>query len=220
MDDVGGMGGDGRGMMKGAEKLWLAVPYLPLAVGLLLLKNAWVATFGFHAAILIVLWVHRTRWSPDVLRRGGGWAWLPLIALLTLAVGVLLVRIAAWYPGYDRYLRETLCGLGVSGPAMTALAFYICVVNPVLEEAFWRGLFFEGHRRLAIPDLAYGGIHVIILLPFMYAHQAVIGAVFLVGLGYVWRMLVRWRKGNALSLAWHVAADLTILLVAARIVRG
>lgn len=207
-------------MMKGAEKLWLAVPYLPLAVGLLLLENAWVATFGFHGAILFVLWVHRTRWSPDILRRGGGWAWLPVIALSTLAVGVLLVRIAGWYPGYDRYLRETLRGLGVSGPAMTALAVYICVVNPVLEEAFWRGLFFEGHRRPAVPDLAYGGIHIIILLPFMHAHQAVIGAVFLVGLGYVWRMLVRWRKGNALSLAWHVVADVTILLVAGRIIHG
>jgi hypothetical protein len=54
----------------------------------------------------------------------------------------------------------------------------------------------------------------------MHAHQAVIGAVFLVGLGYVWRMLVRWRKGNALSLAWHVVADVTILLVAGRIIHG
>lgn len=213
----GGTTGTGRGM-EGAEKLWLAAPYLPLAAGLLLLKNAWVATFGFHGAILLALWVFRGRWSPGVLRRGGGLAWLPLIALLTLAAGVLLVRIAGGYPGYDRFLRAALHGLGVSGTSMVGLAVYICVVNPLLEEAFWRGLFFEGHFRPALADLAYGGIHVIILMPFMYAYQAVMGAIFLVGLGYVWRILAHWRRGNALSLAWHVLADVTILLVAARIV--
>jgi len=215
-----GTGGDGRGRMKGAEKLWLAAPYLPLVAGLLLLDNAWVATFGFHGAILLTLFVHRARWSPGVLLRGGGWAWLPLFTLLTLAGGAVLVWIAGGYPGYDRHLSAAIRGLGVPESALIPLAVYICLVNPVLEEAFWRGLFFEGHRRLVLADVAYGGIHVIILMPFMYAHQAVIGAVFLVGLGYVWRRLVLWRKGNALSLAWHVVADMTILLVAGRVVRG
>lgn len=205
--------------MNRTDKLWLAGPYIPIGAGLLLFKNAWIAVLGFHGVILAALWIHRNKWNIATLWNGGGLAWLPVIMVLTLAFGIGLIWIAELFPGYDRYLRRVLRGLGVSGPWMAVLAIYTCMVNPVLEEAFWRGLFFEGHRRPAISDLAYGGIHVLVFLPFMSFHQALVGAVFLVGIGYLWRTIARRRGGLALPLAWHALGDVVVILVVAWIIR-
>lgn len=202
------------------SKLWLAGPYVAIGVGLLVLNNIWVTVFGFHGVIAATLWIHRRQWSARRLWIGGSLAWIPALAVSVAVFGCGMVRLAAQFPGYGRHLRSLLWGMGLTGSAALPLAIYICLVNPILEEAFWRGLFFESHRRPALSDLAYGGVHVLIFWPFMLPVHALTTAVFLVGMGYLWRQIARRRNGLALSLAWHALGDVAILGAAGVILRG
>ena len=90
---------------------------------------------------------------------------------------------------------------------MVLLAIYLCIVNPILEEAFWRGLFMTDLRRLTLSDFAYGGFHFFVMIPFMPSSYAAVGSLFLVGLGYLWRQIALRRRGLALPVAWHGLGD-------------
>lgn len=197
---------------EGAVRLWMAAPYLAMGLGLLVVKNAWVALAAFHGSMIAALVLHRARWNPRALWKGGRLLHLPLIALSVLLFGAWLSSFARQHAGYGAELRELLAGVGLSGTGLTVFAVYLCLVNPLLEEAFWRGLFLSPHRRLALSDLAYGCFHFFVLLPFMYASYAAAGALFLAAMGYVWRQVARRSEGLALPVAWHALGDLAIVL--------
>lgn len=197
---------------EGAVKLWMAMPYVAFGIGLLVLKNAWVALAAFHGSMIAALLLHRNRWSPRALWKGGRLLYLPLIALSVLGFGAWLSSFARQHTGYGAELREMLAGVHLEGAALYGFAIYLCAVNPILEEAFWRGLFLSPHRRLALSDLAYGCFHFLVLLPFMYASYAATGALFLVAMGYLWRQIASRSQGLALPVAWHAMGDLAIVL--------
>ncbi len=193
-------------------RAWLAGPYIAIWVGLLILKNVWLAVFGFHAAMVLALWIHRTRWNAQYLWRGGSIRWLPALLISCIACGWSIVLLAAQYPGYAQHLAELFRNMSLPGNAMVWLAIYFCIANPIIEEAFWRGLYFEPCRRPAISDFAYGGVHVLILYPFALPHHAWIFSIFLMGLGYFWRQLAIRYKGLALSIIWHALGDAAVLI--------
>lgn len=201
-------------------RLWLAGPYLAIWGGLLALRNVWVAVFAFHAVMITALCVHRRRWDIRSMWRGGSIGWLPALIVSSVACGWSIVFLAAQYPGYDRHLAELLRNMGLSGSATVLLAIYFCIFNPVIEEAFWRGLYCDPCRRLALSDFAYGGVHILILHPFMLPHQAWIAAAFLTLLGYLWRQLAIRRGGLALPIIWHTFGDAAVLMAVGRILQG
>ncbi len=205
--------------MKRTARIWLLGPYVAIGVGLLIMRNAWATVCGFHGIMLAALWLHRRRWRVDALWGGGRPSWLPAIVLSVLAFGYGLTQLAGLFPGYGRHLRIVLNSLSLSGAGMGALGAYLCLVNPVIEEAFWRGLFFEGRKRLALSDLAYGGVHFLVFLPFMFSHYALIAAAFLSAMGYLWRRIASQQKGLAMPIAWHALGDASIILSVAVILR-
>ncbi|MDD4869409.1 MAG: CPBP family glutamic-type intramembrane protease [Kiritimatiellae bacterium] len=206
--------------MKKAGKIWLVGPYVAIGVGLLIVKNAWVTLFGFHGMMLAALWFHRRQWNIETLWRGGRLLWLPVISLSVLALGYGLTQLAGCFPGYGQHLRRMLSGIGLSGAGMAVFAIYICIMNPVIEEMFWRGLFFEEHKRPVLADLAYGGFHFLVFMPFMFVHHALIAAVSLVVMGYIWRRIACHQKGLTMPLVWHALGDTAIILAIGGILTG
>ncbi|OGV63105.1 MAG: hypothetical protein A2283_15050 [Lentisphaerae bacterium RIFOXYA12_FULL_48_11] len=202
------------------RKIWLAGPYVAVGVGLLVLKNAWITLIGFHGIMLAALWFHRRQWNVETLWRGVRLLWLPVILISVLALGYGLVQLAGAFPGYGQHLRRMLNGIGLAGAGMMVFAVYFCLANPVVEEAFWRGLFFEENKRLVVADLAYGGFHFLLFVPFMFVHYALIAAVSLVVMGYIWRRMAYHQKGLALPLAWHALGNSAEILAVACILKG
>lgn len=200
------------GWAEGSVKLWMAAPYLAFGIGLLLLHNAWIALAAFHGSIITALVVHRDRWSLKALWRGGRLLYLPIIGLSVLLFGLWLSSFAGQHSGYGNELLKMLASVHLKGStALYGLAIYVCLVNPILEEAFWRGLFVSRHRRITLSDLAYGCFHFLVFLPFMYVSYAAAAATFLVAMGYLWRQIANRSQGLALPVAWHALGDVAIV---------
>lgn len=114
-------------------------------------SNAVRACIVFHAYLAVVMFFVDRRPPPSTKER-------PLagfFAMLSVGVFVYACCRAASTPGEYlgvslRTLRETLRNFGVTRPyAMIAFSLYFAVVNPILEELFWRRF---ARRRLAQQD--------------------------------------------------------------------
>ncbi len=202
------------------RKLWLLAPYFAVGLGLFVFKNAWVALLSFHACMITALVMHRAQWNFAKLWQGGRLLWLAGATLTVFGFGWWLSSLAGQYEGYGGRLAGMMAAVGLHGVSLTAFAVYFCAVNPVLEEAFWRGLFGKQGRRPVLADLAYGCFHFLVLLPFTDAYYATVGAGMLVAMGYLWRQVANRSNGLALPVAWHALGDAAIVFVVAGLLQG
>lgn len=202
------------------RKLWMIAPYFSIGLGLLVFKNAWVSLLSFHACMITALVIHRKQWDFGKLWHGGRLLWLGGVTLSVLGFGMWLSHFLGQYEGYGGRLAGMMEGVGLHGISLTVFAIYFCAVNPVLEEAFWRGLFGNKQRRPILADLAYGCFHFFVLLPFTDAYYATVAAGVLVAMGYMWRQIANRSNGLALPVAWHALGDATIVIVVAGLLQG
>lgn len=191
--------------------LWVVLPYLAVFLGMSL-RSGWAALLGFHAALLIVLLRPGARaQAPRLLVPVSMRVILPL-ALLGVLGGLGLWII--WpLPGLDRVYIPTVTGLGLSGPGWLPFIAYFTLVNPWLEEWFWRGLLLDEARGLSPVDFLFAGYHLFILALFVSLPWMAFAFTVLTLTGWLWRR-VALRTGSLLpAVISHMLADLSILLV-------
>lgn len=195
------------------NKKWLAAipPYLAVWVGLFFFKNAWVAMVGFHVAIVAALLWLRSAPPIGILIKPAPWKSIVINVLLCLMGGVGLYFL--WnILGVADSLSVQLQQLGISGPTWPVLIAYFSLVNPLVEEYFWRGALGSDALSPYSGDLVYAGYHVLVVWN-MAQPQAILLMLFsLVFAGWFWRQIYR-RDGSLLTpVLGHMAADLSILL--------
>jgi membrane protease YdiL (CAAX protease family) len=138
---------------------------------------------------------------------------------------------------FDLHANDTLpksFGLATSHWAVAGTAAFVCVVAPMCEETFFRGLLFGALRKLPVAargrDLGPWIAAVIVGILFGLAHTGSANPEYLVPLGFLGFLLclVRWRTrslypgmalhsaNNSLALAiqlhWSVGAAIALLL--------
>jgi uncharacterized protein len=102
--------------------------------------------------------------------------------------------------------------LGLTSSTWPLFITYFVLVNPFLEEYFWRGYLGSPTRRLYASDFLYAGFHGLILLGKMQAGTVLYSLGVLVLAGWFWRQLARLNGGLLASVLGHMAADFTILV--------
>jgi membrane protease YdiL (CAAX protease family) len=201
---------------------WLPVPTALVAATMLIHQDAWMAMVGFHLLMLAALIIYRRsiNWRkcfalPSARLLLGH---LTAAVLMTTTFSIVIYAYAAGHDGYGEWFAGRLNDHDVYPATRLLFALQLCLLNPLLEELFWRGLFFSDRRRLAATDFCYAAFHIFALLPFMPAAQAAVGTVGLVGFGYVLRQLVRSKNGSLiLPLLWHALADIAVVVAIARL---
>ncbi len=189
---------------------WVVLPYLAVAFGMLILRSAWGALIGFHLTLLLPLLLNRRR------------AWLLLApvssrVLLPLALSGLVAGFGLWFAWpltgipADYPLRVELLGLRQD----TWLPFmaYFILVNPFLEEIYWRGILGSDSPLPQPVDFLFAGYHLIILALFVLPLWGCIGFFVLAGAGWLWRQISRCAKSLLPTTLFHALADASILLV-------
>ncbi|NOH01243.1 MAG: CPBP family intramembrane metalloprotease [Chloroflexi bacterium] len=192
---------------------WIApiLPYLAVWAGFFMFNNAWLTLLGFHLAILLTL-----LWLRPALRIGTLFKTTkPKYIVVSLLVGAssgigLYFLWDVFSAAKD--LREQLLRLDLNPSTWAGFIAYFSLVNPFIEEYFWRGALGSVSRQLYVGDLVYAGYHVLVVWDKVPAYSILIMLAALVFAGWFWRQVSRKDGGLFAPALGHMAADFSILM--------
>lgn len=196
-----------------SNKKWLApiLPYLAVWAGLFFFKSAWAALVGFHAAILLVLLFLHPSVPIDVLFKSKSPKWILFSVLFCSTSGIGLYFLWGVF-GVAKDLPAQLVSMGLNSNSWIPFIAYFSLVNPFMEEYFWRGVLGNATKNLYIGDLIFAGYHVMILWGRVNPYAILFAVIILVSAGWLWRQMFREDHGLLAAVLGHMAADFTILL--------
>jgi hypothetical protein len=196
------------------DKKWLTpiLPYLAVWAGLFLFKNAWFALIGFHVAIFLTLaFVH-----PDIPinilfeSKSPRWVLISVLVCSTSGIGLYFLwnqlRVAT-------NLSAQLNYIGLNSSSWIAFIAYFSLVNPFIEEYYWRGVLGSGAKKLSIIDPVYAGYHALVLWGRVQPISILFAVSILISAGWLWRQFLREDSGLLAAVLGHMVADFSILMV-------
>jgi membrane protease YdiL (CAAX protease family) len=205
--------------------LWSLLPCAAMWVGLYQLKSG-LWTYGlYHGLCLVpaIVW-GRSLWLPTFLK--------PTIRDCLLLLGAAIVFSAGAVLGYEligtkllsnEHVLALLKEQGVSGDLFAFFAFYATIVNPLLEELFWRGVVLNaldeaGSRfkyfGITWSSLLYALFHYLIFRLVLYPGWAEVGTSLLAGYGALMALIYR-KTGSIVTtaLAHGLLTDLACVVL-------
>lgn len=195
------------------EKKWTApiLPYLAVAAGMFIFRNAWAALLGFHAAILLTLANARPAIPFSSLLKSRSPRRLAANILLGLLAGVVLYFL--WdHLGTPPTLAADLRASGLGPGTWAPFILYFTLVNPPLEEVFWRVFLGSDARGFVPMDLVFAAYHLMILAGRASPLSLLLALACLVFIAWFWRQTAREDGGLLGPVLGHMAADLSILV--------
>jgi hypothetical protein len=133
---------------------------------------------------------------PIVIGAGGGVLLYLLWPLLSVPQGI------------DIYLHS----IGLKATTWPYFIAYYILVNPVLEEYYWRGHLGSRARRPIFNDFLFAGYHLIVLAGNISLFWLIAMFLVLCATAYYWRQLSRNTGGLLAATLSHGAADITVIL--------
>ncbi|RPJ23847.1 MAG: CPBP family intramembrane metalloprotease [Chloroflexi bacterium] len=192
---------------------WLTpvLPYLAVGIGLLWFQHAWIALLGFHFAIVLSLWLAGSPVPIKVLFKSNDIRRIVLSMLLSGSSGISLYFFRSSF-GVASDLPAQVEALGLNSSNWIAFIAYFALVNPFVEEYFWRAYLGSPTNSLYVSDFLYAGFHAFVLMGKMPWGALIYSLTMLVLAGWFWRQIARADQGLLASVLGHMAADFTILM--------
>jgi membrane protease YdiL (CAAX protease family) len=196
---------------------WAFVSAPVVAVLLRLPGGGWMALAGYELACVVAMAVGGMSWGSIRWREAAA-AGVCTFALLATVLRVL--------PGLQGVLSAAVPVLetwGMTGTVGGVALVWMVLVNPWIEELFWRGTLLGPRCRrllglrasLWLSALGFVPFHVVAMHAlFGDAAWSLAGPV-LVG-SVAWTLMSRWRRSPLPAVFSHQAADLVVVLAVAR----
>jgi membrane protease YdiL (CAAX protease family) len=192
-------------------KLAFLAPYVTIPPGLFIFHSAWVALIAYHAVMILIMLVRHYRVSLGQVFNCRNILIIIGMAALGVAAGVAIYLL--WpYLNISAGIVDELGSLGLGPGNWAIFLIYFVLVNPLLEELFWRGLLGSASLRPVWHDLAFAGYHAVVLLGKMeyYWLLPVLAALFLGA--WLWRQVNRTAGSLLPGIIAHAAADFSVML--------
>jgi len=192
------------------KTLGLFSPYGAVIVGVFLFHNAWIAILLYHAILaLCVCIVNRTMVSE--IKKGFSGSQAFLLGFPALLCGLLIY----WFWPHAKTdtidLSTVLHTYELDGLAGGLFAVYSILVNPILEELFWRECWNPSYSKPAFIDLVFAGYHGLALALILKPVYVIAAIGFLSGVSWLFRYLKQINRGMAIPYIMHLAADISII---------
>lgn len=196
---------------------WIApaLAYLAVGIGLFLFHSAWGALLAFHLVIVASLLFAKPKLPIHILFRSNNIKWIFASVLICGSSGITLYFLWAYF-GFTDDLSRQVESLGLNAFTWPAFITYFALVNPFIEEYFWRGYLGNLTKGLFIYDFIYAGFHALIMINKMRPGSIVYGLVLLTLAGWFWRQIAREDRGLLAPVLGHMLADFTILMAVYR----
>jgi membrane protease YdiL (CAAX protease family) len=188
------------------------VPYVTLGIGLFLLHNAWVALLSYHLGMLIILFFEKKPFSLKLMCPNMNPKILIVNAVLGGAAGLLIYLL---WPllGLSDNINLFIQSISLNTAIFPYFMAYFVLINPWLEEYYWRGYLGSNSKGIILHDLLFAGYHILILAGRLGIIWLVIAFIILFLTAWFWRQSGRWSQGLAASITSHFAADTSIILL-------
>ena len=187
------------------------IPYIAVAIGFLLFHSAWVTVLGYHAGMILILLLSNNKPPLTTVFKGKHF-WLPVItALLGACSGVVLYLLWPYVsltPDINVFIRS----LGLSGVSWLVFIAYFSLINPFIEEYYWRGYLGSNNKRITTNDMLFSGYHLVVLAGLIGNIWLVVVFCGLIFGAWAWRQINRLNGGLLASVVSHLTADTAIVL--------
>jgi len=190
----------------------LVMPYFTVWLGLFVLNNAWAAILGYHIGILLFVTLAGA-WPSLSEFRPGAASWKIILFSLTGCLAGLLVYLLWSIIHVSPILGESLLNWDLNPRTWLPFIVYSALVNPWLEEIFWRHWLGSADVHPVFTDAVFAGFHLIILAPFITAFWLGVAFIILTASGWMWRWVIRADNSMLTPTLFHMTADVSILLV-------
>jgi membrane protease YdiL (CAAX protease family) len=194
------------------RKLAPFLPYFTISIGVFLLHSAWLTLISYHAGIVVLLLVERQGLSTlRVLpKRQIGLACAA--GAFGLSGGIVLYLL--WPSlGIPTGFGASLSRMGLSGIGWFGFILYFSIINPGLEEVYWRGYLGSASHAMTLNDLLFSGYHLLVLVQFLKIPWLFLVFIVLAFAGWAWRQFARLGDGLLVPVISHFIADLAVILV-------
>ncbi len=192
------------------------IPYIAITIGFLIFKNAWLAMLGYHAGITAYLLCSKTKID---LRHNFSIKnhWL-LVAGIAAAAAVSSCLYLFWpLLGIPDNINQYLSNIGLNGHTWPLFLVYFIIVNPPLEEYFWRYCLSSALKRPVLHDLLFAGYHLLVFYGLVAWTWLILVFLGLAAGAWFWRQLNRSHGGILASYTSHLAADIIVILTIFRL---
>lgn len=166
---------------------------------------------GFHIAIVISILIARRNVPVNILFKSKNISWVLANVLIGSASGFGLYFLWDKF-GIAGDLPAQLRSIGLTSSAWLMFSVYFVLVNPFLEEYFWRGVLASDTKQLHFVDPLFAGYHAMILWGKVHPLSILFAVIVLTATGWFWRQVARVENGLLAPVLCHMAADLSILL--------
>jgi len=187
------------------------IPYITISIGLLVFHNAWLAILGYHAGMIGVIRLSKTRIS---LRQAfqSNRRWIIFVSAIAGAAGGMLLYFLWPLLSIPEDISSYIRSIGLNEGTWPVFLAYFILINPLIEEYYWRGYLAAETKRLTINDMLFSGYHLIVLAGQMETLWLVVVFISLTIGAWFWRQMNRLNGGLAASTVSHISADIVVIL--------
>ncbi len=187
-----------------------AIPYIAIVVGLLLFHNAWLTIFSYHLGIILLVHSYGAGVPVRLVFRSRDYRLLVLAAMIGGAGGILLYVLwpmLAVPDDIELYLQS----IGLNAGIWPVFLVYFVVVNPLIEEYYWRGYLGSKRKRPIFNDLWFSGYHLLVMAGNIGVVWLSVVFLVLAIAAWFWRQIDRLGEGLLPSVVSHIAGDITVI---------
>lgn len=139
---------------------WVVLPIIAMWAGLYAMHSATWAYVFYHGICLVpVIFLARKLWLPSLTPpRKSHCMWLLAASVLFTIVTLITYQVMGPLMLSDDSVLQLLKDLGYRRDVFIGLGIYTIVVNPLLEEIFWRGIVLNQLDKIRKPPFKHFGI--------------------------------------------------------------
>lgn len=187
------------------------VLYTAVIAGMHLFHSGWIAILGYHIGICVFLSLAKGRQLVGKLTSGWDVKLGFGISVVCLLGGPLVCLLWPYMHLAQQDLKSGLSAVGLKGNLWLGFAIYYCLINPWLEELFWRGFFPSNIKFPALSDFLYAGYHLFVLIMFIKWIWVIVAFVILTCVARLWHQLASRYNGLLIPALTHLVADISII---------
>ncbi len=187
------------------------IPYITIGIGLLVFHNAWLAILGYHTGMVAVISLSKTRITIKRAFQGKRY-WVLFITALAGAGGGILLYILWPLLSVPDDINSYIRSIGLTERTWPVFLAYFILINPLIEEYYWRGYLVGSAKGIALNDLLFSGYHLIVLAGQIETIWLIVVFFALTIGAWFWRQMNKLGGGLLASTISHITADITVIL--------